>query len=167
MCEHDGYRRYDGDTEYDMWVDYAYYVNTDEPHDPFYDGPSPIYAPATPARRQTVGKPCSDPHKRLKSYRRRISSLQSGIEKDKKIIYDIDCNNQRSEPTPKLLKRYRIQKQQAEYRIEKSSKKLTKLQKKIPSLEAAVVHEDNMSITVVTVVLTCAIVFLFLTLLSI
>lgn len=155
--------RYNGNTRHDMWVDNTYNVYTGELRD-FSDNNGNISRRSNP--QPAVAITLNNPRKKLKRYRRKIASLQSKIDEDKKLIHDIDCKNQKSEPTPKLLKRYRIQKQIAEYDIEKNSKKLVKLQGKVPSLEAAIIHENNKSITVITVVLTCGIIFLFLMLLT-
>lgn len=162
----DNYGEYNGDTEHDMWVDYTYHVNTSELYDYFDDSHSSVYEPNSPKPRQSNTQSSYGPRKRLKSYLKRISSLQSKIEADKKLIHDIDWRTQRLEPAPKLSNQYSVQKQQAEYRIEKCSKKLAKLQKKIPSIEAAIINEDNKAITILAVVLTCGIIFLFLMLLT-
>lgn len=165
MSGYDDFDTYNGDVGHDMWVDYDYHANTGELDGRFDDSPAP-FAPTSFNRRQANTQPSCNPRKRLKRCLRRISSLQSKIEDDKKLILDIDCNKLRSESKPKLIRRYRAQKQQAIYRIETSSKKLAKLQEKIPTLKAAIVYEDNKAITLISVVWTFVIVLYFSVLFS-
>lgn len=158
------YGEYNGDPEHDMWVDYGYHANTGELND-YFGYRQYSYAPISVNTRQS-NQSSSNPRKRLKRDLKRISSLQSKIEEDKKLIQDIELKKQSSELTHKLFRLYRFQKQQAEYRIEKSSKKIVKLQENIPSLKAAVVHENNKLITIISVGLTCEIILLFSMLLT-
>lgn len=151
---------YNGNTEHDMWVDYDYHANTGELND-YFGYRQYSYAPVSVNRRKSNNQSSNDPRKKLKRDLKRISSLQSKIEEDKKLIHEIEWKTQSSELTHKLFRLYRFQKQQAEYRIEKHSKKLAKLQEKIPSLKAAIIHGDNEFITIISVLLTFTIIIYF------
>lgn len=165
MNGYDDLDTYNGYAEHDMWADYDYHANTGELDDRFDDSPAP-FAPEPINPWQSNTQPNYNPRKRLERNLRRISSLQSKIEDDEKLILDIDWNKLRSESKPKLIRRYRAQKEHAIYRIETSSKKLAKLQEKIPTLKAAIIYKDNKAITIISVVLTCAIVLYFSMLLN-
>lgn len=160
MNAYDDLGTYNGDAEHDMMVDYDYNVNTDEVGNYSDDRPSSFAHISANSRQSNTQSPY-DPRKRLKRDLKRISSLQSKIEEDKKLIQDIERKKQSSELTHKLFRLYRFQKQQAEYRIEKHSKKIVKLQEKIPSLKAAIIHADNEAITIISVLLTCNIIIFF------
>lgn len=153
------YGEYNGDPEHDMWVDYGYHANTGELND-YFGYRQYSYAPISVNTRQS-NQSSNNPRKRLKRDLKRISSLQSKIEEDKKLLQDIELKKQSSELTNKLFRLYRFQKRQAEYRIEKSSKKIVKLQEKIPSLKAAIIHGDNEFITIISVLLTFTIIIFF------
>lgn len=165
MNNYDDLGTYNGDAEHDMWVDYDYHANTGELDDRFDDSPA-SFAHSPFNSRQSNSQSYYSPRKRLKRNLQRISALQSKIEEDKKLIQDIEWKKQRSELTHKLFRLFRFQKQQAEYRIEKSSKKIVKLQEKTPSLKAAIINEDNKTITIISMMLTCAIILFFSMLLT-
>lgn len=160
MNAYDDLDIYNGNAEHDMMVDYDYHVNTGEVGNYSDDRPSSFAHISANSRQSNTQSPY-DPRKRLKRYRRRISFLQSKIEEDKKLIQNIERKKQSSELTHKLFRLYRFQKQQAEYRIEKSSKKIAKLQENIPSLKAAIIQGDNKAITIISVMLTCSIIIYF------
>lgn len=165
MNDYEDLNTYNGDAQHDMWVDYDYHANTGELNNYSGDRQS-SYAHRSVNPRQSNTQSIHNPRKRLKSNLKRISSLQSKIEEDIKLIHDIERKKQSSEPNPKLLRLYRFQKRQAKYRIEKCSKKLAKRQEEIPSLKAAIVYENNKLITIVSVLLTCEIIFIFLMLIT-